>query len=275
MYFTVFGGLDITEENTSYLPTAPMPRQLLALLLLNAGRIVPTTTCVTELWDGQPPPTAIATLQTYVKHLRICLARIPTVGSRAHARCLLEMRGHGYRLHVARDRLDLNRFHHLLQAAKDARNVGQVRDADRITGQALALRTGPVLAGVRTGPVLTAAVIHLEQTCLTVLEARLDARLRSGHHRELLAPLATLVQEHPVHEHLHGRYMIALYRSGRPGDALQVAARLRSALEGDLGIAPSASIQELEHAVRSCDPGLEPPAWPPLRLARDLVAPYP
>ena len=47
---------------------------MLALLLLNANRVVSTERLIDELWGDSPPSTARATLQVYVAGLRKALS---------------------------------------------------------------------------------------------------------------------------------------------------------------------------------------------------------
>ena len=49
---------------------SPSQRRLLAALLLRPGRAVPADTLVEAVWGPRPPPTAAATLQSYVSRLR-------------------------------------------------------------------------------------------------------------------------------------------------------------------------------------------------------------
>jgi SARP family transcriptional regulator, regulator of embCAB operon len=55
MEFAILGPLGVYEQDRFYAPTAPKQRQLLALLLLNADRVVSTSTCTDELWADNPP----------------------------------------------------------------------------------------------------------------------------------------------------------------------------------------------------------------------------
>ncbi|WP_405010114.1 BTAD domain-containing putative transcriptional regulator [Kitasatospora sp. NBC_01539] len=248
MEFGVFGGLSVEDSDGPHLPTAPKQRQLLGLLLLHANQVMPVRTHVTEIWGGHPPPSAATTLQTYVMQLRRLLASMPSVGSRAAAHDRLRTTGQGYLVVVRPDELDLLRFERFVEQADRA--AGDDAAVARLLRAALALWDRPVLADVRTGPVLQAAITHWEQRRLQVHETYLDAQLRLGRHREVLAELAVLTRRHPVHEPLHARYMIALHRTGRIGDALGVASRLGDRLARDLGVAPGPAIGRLTAAIR-------------------------
>ena len=247
MEFGVLGGLSVEDSDGRHLPTAPKQRQLLGLLLLHAGEVMPVRTCVTEIWGEHPPPSAATTLQTYVMHLRRLLARMPSVGSREAAHDRLRTTGQGYLIVVRPEELDLLRIERLVEQAGRAADDATVA---RLLRGALALWDRPVLADVRTGPVLQSAVTHWEGRRLEVHEAYLDARLRLGRYRDVLAELAVLTRRHPTHEALHARYMTALHETGRAGDALDVMSRLTDRLARDLGVAPSPAIGRLQSAIR-------------------------
>ncbi|MDH6132394.1 DNA-binding SARP family transcriptional activator [Kitasatospora sp. MAA4] len=248
MYFEVFGGLAITDVDGRHLPTAPKQRQLLGLLLLHANRTVSVGTCISELWGETPPESATTTLQTYVMHLRRLLARLPSVGSKELAHRRLEIQGQGYVLRVGREECDLFRFERQVAEARQVL-AGDEERGCRLLAAALALWPRPVLADVRTGPVLEPAVTHLELLRLAALEQYLDTELRLGRHRRILAELAVLVRQYPTNEQLHGQFMLALYRCGRPAEALAVQTRLRASLADELGVEPSWRIRELQRVI--------------------------
>jgi DNA-binding SARP family transcriptional activator len=110
---------------------------------------------------------------------------------------------------------------------------------------------------VRRGPRLSIEVVRLEQSRLSVLEARIDADLGLGRHHEILSELAELTARYPMHERLCGQYMTALYLSGRKSCALNIFQSLRKALVGELGIEPSRQVQHLQRAILRSDPSLD------------------
>ncbi|WP_299527710.1 AfsR/SARP family transcriptional regulator [uncultured Streptomyces sp.] len=253
MKFGVLGGLSVRDAGGDHLPTAPKQRQLLALLLLHANHVVPVRVCLAEIWGEDPPPSAGTTLQTYVMHLRRLLARLPSVGSREAAHDRLRMSGSGYVLRVAPQELDLTCFQELVARAGRL-PASEAGAASRLLGEAMELWSRPMLADVRTGPVLQPAVIHWEQRRLAVHEEYLDTRLRLGCPRDVLPELAVLTRRHPTHEPLHTRYMSALYAVGRTGDALDACARLTRRLAEDLGVAPSPAVDRIRAVIRAGGP---------------------
>lgn len=89
---------------------------------------------------------------------------------------------------------------------------------------------------------------------LCALDQRVEADLRLGRHRELLAELTVLVNRYPTHESLCGQYMLALYRSGRRGEALDAYQRLRATLVRTLGLEPSPALAKLQRSILMSGP---------------------
>lgn len=256
MKFGVLGPLLICADEALYLPTAPKQRQLLALLMLNANQIVPVSRCIEELWEYNPPASAVSTLQTYIMQIRRTLRRSaagPTCASR------LVTRDRGYLFAIEPDELDVHAYERRLQESRRALADADDPRAAALFRQALAVWRGPALVDVQAGPVLRTWLASLEESRLNALDQRIDVDLRLGRHRELVSELSALVERHPVHENLHAQLMLALYRCGRQVHALEVFARLRKVLADELGLEPSPVIRRLQQAVLASDPQLDPP----------------
>ena len=256
MDIDVLGTLDVREQGVSVTPTAPKPRQLLALLALQADRVVPVDTLIEELWGAEPPRSARATLQTYILHLReLIAAALKTGGTdRRAARDVLATVPGGYLLKRGEGTVDLLEFERLAGEGYRAMDAEDYPTAARRLGEALALWTGSALSDVPAGPHLTAQVKRLEENRLCALDQRIDAELRLGRHRELLAELTVLVSRYPHHESLCAQYMLALYRSGRRSDALNAYQRLRTTLVGTLGLEPSPALGKLQRSIMVSGP---------------------
>ena len=89
------------------------------------------------------------------------------------------------------------------------------------------------------------------------LERRVDAELACGRHVELVPELRRIVSEAPFSEVFHAQLMLALYRSGRQAEALEVYHRVRDVLDRDLGVEPGRELEALQHAVLNHDPALD------------------
>uniref|UniRef100_UPI0006E2933D AfsR/SARP family transcriptional regulator n=1 Tax=Streptomyces atriruber TaxID=545121 RepID=UPI0006E2933D len=256
MDIEVLGALAVRENGLSITPTAPKPRQVLALLALHADRMVPVSALTEELWGAAPPRSARTTLQTYVLQLReliaAALAReaVPdgAGGPRSAKDVLVTMPG-GYLLCGGGGASDVRTFERLAGAGYRAMDAGDCAGAARQLREALALWSGTAFADVQAGPQLQMEIKRLDESRLCALDRRIEADLRLGRHRELLAELTVLVNGYRTHESLHAQYMLALHRSGRRGEALDAYQRLRTTLVRELGLEPSARLRRLQRSI--------------------------
>ncbi|MEU6995761.1 AfsR/SARP family transcriptional regulator [Streptomyces sp. NPDC046465] len=269
MDIEVLGALAVREGGRSLVPTAPKPRQVLALLALQAGRMVPVSVLSEELWGTAPPRSARTTLQTYVLQLRELIAAaldagtgpgaaVPGAaagvagvggGGRVRAKDVLVTMPGGYLLAAGGGSSDVRRFERLAGAGYRAMDGGDWAGAARQLREALALWSGTAFADVQAGPQLRMEIKRLEESRLCALDRRIEADLRLGRHRELLAELTVLVNGYRTHESLHAQFMLALHRSGRRGEALDVYQRLRATLVRELGLEPSARLRRLQRSI--------------------------
>jgi predicted ATPase/DNA-binding SARP family transcriptional activator len=217
------------------------PRALLAMLALNAGSTVSTSRLIDGLWGQAPPVSANKLVQVYVSQLRKALG---ASGDGAE----IVTRRHGYELRVGPDAVDAARFERLVAA-------GAAREA-------LALWRGPPLDDVADEPFAGAEIRRLEELRLAALELAIERELDGGRHRDVIPELEALVSAEPLRERLHAQLMLALYRSGRQADALEVYRHAREVLVEQLGIEPGTELQELNQAILVHDPGLESPRAP-------------
>ena len=254
----VLGTLAVRENGVSITPTAPKPRQVLALLALNADQVVPVGTLTEELWGSTPPRSARPTLQTYILQLRELITTAlqqdtGESGGRSAKDVLLTVPG-GYLLKSGEGVSDVREFDRLAGAGYRAMDADDPPRAARLLREALALWSGPALTDVHTGPHLVTQAKRLEESRLCALDQRIEADLRLGRHRELLAEMTVLVSRYPTHESLYGQYMLALYRSGRRGEALDAYQRLRATLVRTLGLEPSAALSKLQRSILMSGP---------------------
>jgi DNA-binding SARP family transcriptional activator len=270
----VLGALAVQQNGISITPTAPKPRQVLALLALHADRVVPVSVLTEELWAGTPPRSARTTLQTYVLQLRELIATALEEGESCGGRQLnskdvLVTSPGGYTLNTIGGASDVREFERLAGLGYRAMDAEDHQGAAQQLRAALDLWSGPALTDVHAGTQLETEIRRLEESRLCALDQRIDADLRLGRHRELLSELTVLVSRYRTHENLHAQFMLALHRSGRRGDALEVYQRLRGTLVGDLGLEPSAGLRRLQHSILMSN--VEQPAVAPddgQRLAR-------
>jgi DNA-binding SARP family transcriptional activator len=252
--FLLLGPLEARQRDRLLRLGSIKHRMLLAKLLLHANQVVSTDELIEAVWGEEPPPTVRQSLQNHVAALRKAIE--PSNGS-VPPRMLLT-RDPGYLLKVDLEQLDLHRFQRLDRAGREALAAGDPAAAADLLRQALALWRGPVLADVAASTgIAWPELIGIEELQLAAVEARIEADLALGRHRELIAELEALVRLHPLREHLHGQLMLALYRSGRQADALAAYRAARRTLVNELGIEPSVGLQRLEQAILAQDPALE------------------
>ena len=222
-------------------------RAVLARLSLQANEVVPSEQLLVDLWGEDSPQGAANALQAAISRLR----RVLPPGR-------LITKAPGYVLWIFPDELDVRQFERLLAEGRDALAAGAAAEAARTLGQALSLWQGPPLADFRYEPFAQAEIARLEELHLTCLEERIEADLALGSAGALTAELRRLVSEHPVRERLRGLLMLALYRSGRQTEALEVYHEFRSVLRDELGLETSPLLRELEAAILRHDPALAP-----------------
>jgi DNA-binding SARP family transcriptional activator len=241
MEFRILGPLEVDSDGRPLEVGGFKQRALLALLLLEANRVVSRDGLIDALWEDDPPATARKALQVYVSQLRGLLGRER-----------VETRTPGYMLRVEEDELDLGRFRRL-------RQEGRPEDA-------LALWRGPPLAEFAHLRFAQPEIARLEELHLACLEERADRRLAAGGHAELAGELEALVRQNPLRERLRAQLMLCFYRCGRQADALETYRDARSALVDELGIEPGRALRELHQAILEQDPVLDlAPAPAPAR----------
>ena len=211
-------------------------RAVLAMLALEPGRAVSADRLAEGLWGEAPPATAPKMVQLYVSRLRRVLN-----GNEAE----IVTRGRGYELRLPDGKVDSIRFERL--------STTQPRDA-------LALWRGEPLADLADEPFAAAEIRRLEQLRLRAIGLAVDADLAAGRHAEVIGELDALVAQQPLHERLHAQRMLALYRSGRQGDALEAYREARTALVEQIGVEPGAELRRLHEAILAQDPALDAPA---------------
>jgi DNA-binding SARP family transcriptional activator len=230
--FRILGPLEVVVDERPLELGGLKQRALLAMVLLEANKVVSSARLIDALWEEAAPETARKALQVYVSHLRKLLGRDR-----------LETRPSGYLLRVGEDELDLDRFQGLRAEGKLV--------------EALSLWRGPPLAELADLRFAQAEIARLEELHLACVEDRIDADLAASGHAELVGELEALVREHPLRQRLRGQLMLALYRSGREAEALEVYRATRGALVEALGIEPRRELRELEQAILRQDPTLD------------------
>src|SRR4051794_15717870 len=183
--FRILGPLEVLDASGAPVRLGgPRQRAVLAILLLNANRVVSIDRLADELYGGEPPTTAVTQVQRQVSDLRKLLGPV------------IETRSPGYLVRAGGDTLDLSRFERLGEEAGSALAQGAHDRAAALLREALALWRGPPLADLAYEPFAAAPSARLEELRLAALEQRIEAELALGEHRRLIAELEALADEH-------------------------------------------------------------------------------
>jgi DNA-binding SARP family transcriptional activator/streptogramin lyase len=260
--FRLLGRLEACDDDVELDLGPRKQRAVLALLLLSANRVVSTERLIDDLWGDSPPSTARATLQVYVAGLRKALG---------DGGASLVTRAPGYVLELQPGALDLERF---TQLRAEARGSSDDERRAALLHEALTLWRDVPLPELRAEPFSSAVVAQLDELRLATLEERIDADLALERHGALVTELESLVAEHPYRERLRAQLMLALYRSGRQADALDVYQAGRRVLQDDLGLEPGKGLRDLEAAILRQDDALLPPRPVPAAEPEQLPPPH-
>jgi DNA-binding SARP family transcriptional activator len=246
--FRILGPLEVTADGGAVRLGGPKQRATLAILLLNASRVVSVDRLADDLYSGAAPVTAVTQVQRQISELRKLLG--PEHG--------IETQPPGYVLRLAPEQLDLQRFERLATDAGRSLERGDAEGAVELLRGALELWRGPPLFDLGYESFAQPAIARLEEIRLAALEQRIDAELRLGRHAQLLGELEQLVAENPLQERFAEQLMHALYLAGRQAEALDVYRAVRERLVEALGLEPTSRLQALERAILAHSRSLEP-----------------
>ncbi|AGL16489.1 transcriptional regulatory protein [Actinoplanes sp. N902-109] len=248
-------------------PAAQKVRQTLALLVLNANRVVRFEHLMDELWGDDPPASALTAMQTYVYQLR---KRFSLGNPRSGAPRGSDAGGTagpqlgtvdgGYQLALPAEHVDVFRCEPLLARAQAAFHDEDHARARETADAALRLWRDDALVDVRKGPALRAEAVRLRELRTVAHHLRIEADLQLGRHHEVLGELTAMARREPTNERAQRNLMTALYRTDRRAEALEVYRRARRRIAAELGLDPSLELQALHTAILTADPALLHPA---------------
>lgn len=247
MEFRLLGPVEALRNASLIALGGAKPRALLALLLIHANEVVSRDALIEALWPDRPPGTAGHSLDVQISRLRKAL----------EPEELLKTRSGGYVLEVEAEEIDVHRFERLLEQGKRDNAAGKHLEALAALETALGLWRGAALADLAYQDFARTEAERLEELRLVATEERIEAELALGRHDTLVPELERLTATHGVRERLRAQLMLALYRSGRHAEALQVYTDARRRIIEDLGIEPSRQLRELEQAILRQDSTLD------------------
>ncbi len=257
LHFAVLGSFRVDRDGQEVAPGPRLQRALLAILVVEAGHVVPADRLIDLLWRDEPPAAASASVQAYVSQLRRLLE--PDRPARAPARVLVTQ-DPGYALRVGGDQVDALRFEALARQAHDDLAAGQPAPAAADLEDALTLWRGDPLAEFAGEPWAVPVVARLVEAHDLALEDRVDAWMALGGDAQAAAELEAMVAARPLRERRWGQLIVAAYRCGRQADALHAYQRCRTVLADELGLEPGPELRRLEAAVLAQDPSLDRPS---------------
>ncbi|BBJ41726.1 hypothetical protein SSPO_044440 [Streptomyces antimycoticus] len=228
----------------------PRHRAVLARLIIARRRVVPVSRLVDDLWT-EPPPAAVGAVRTFVAALRRALE--PQRPPRTPAR-LLVTEGPGYALRADADAVDAWRFEQDVSAAATLPPDGALPRLE----QALSRWRGPAYAEFADEDWARGERSRLAELRLHAVERQAEARLALGRAAEAVPDLEAHLAEHPWREGAWRALALALYRTGRQGDALAVLRRARTLLVEQLGVDPGPELRRLETDILGQAPHLDP-----------------
>ncbi|WP_163508252.1 AfsR/SARP family transcriptional regulator [Fodinicola acaciae] len=231
-------------------------RAILAVLLVNANKTVSINDLVDAVWVDNPPHNGANVVQKYVAGLRRALE--PERVARAPGQRLQRTDG-GYRLRVEAGCLDAEQLVELQAEAGELASCGAAEATVATLRDALSLWHGEPLAGM-AGPEFDRARDRLAETRAGICETLAELEIAAGRHRQMVAELVRLVADFPLRDEPRYLLMLALHRSGRQVEALEVYQDGREFLADEFGIEPSDRLRDLHVRILRSDPALDPPA---------------
>jgi DNA-binding SARP family transcriptional activator/basic membrane lipoprotein Med (substrate-binding protein (PBP1-ABC) superfamily) len=251
--FRLLGPLRVAADDGPVDLGPPKQRAVLAVLLLHANQVVPTDRIVDLVWGEHPPRTAEHSVQIYISELRKALAD----SSQAD---VIETRPPGYLLNVSPDSVDSVRFEQLVREGVLALRAGDVAAGVQKLETALAIWTADPLPEFSYADFAQGFVRSLLELRSDALEALAAAHLDQGDLSGARDLARRGIEADPLREGPRRVMVLALYRSGRQGEALRHYGEFQRLLADELGIDPSEELRALEERVLLQDPALNPQA---------------
>ena len=254
LVFRILGPLEAASPAGPIRLGGPRQRSVLALLLLDANRVVSIDRLADQLYGEAPPTSAVTQVHRQISELRALLepGRPAGRGWRGDRDATARLPDPGARRMRSTSRSSSGERRPRARRSRPATPSRQSGSSARRSR----LWRGEPLADLAFEPFARSVVERLSELRLTVTEQCLEAELELGRGAELVPELEQLVAEHPLNERLRGQLMIALYRAGRQPEALEVFRAGRAALVEAFGLEPTPALKELETRVLQQDPAL-------------------
>jgi WD40 repeat protein/DNA-binding SARP family transcriptional activator len=247
--FHALGPVSATDGDRELAIGGPRQRRLIAMLLIHRDTVVSVDRLAEAVFAGEPTAAAATTLRSYVARVRRVVDGVPS-GPRVITRAP------GYMLQVTPDGCDVARFERGVAEAGGCLARGDPGGASLAVRSALDLWRGPAYAEFADEEWAQPEAERLEELRLVACELLVEAELACGRATETIPTLEHLCASEPLREAFRAQLVVALFRTGRQGDALRAARDYRRVLREDLGLDPSPAMVALEGRVHEHDPTL-------------------
>lgn len=229
-------------------------RTVLAVLLLNRGRVVSTDRLIDALWHDDAPASAMASIQAYISNLRRALR------AETGAASTIVRQPPGYILDISAAEVDLSAFLDDAELARQHAEDGQWHEALTHSDRALSSVRGPLLEDLRDEHWVEMESAGFEEVRTECRETRITALLALGRLAPALVDAGQLCSEYPFRDRTCWLRMVALHQAGRSPEALDEFRVHASRLDTELGLEPGGELTALQGGILRHDPGLA--AWP-------------
>ncbi|MBV9855105.1 MAG: tetratricopeptide repeat protein [Streptosporangiaceae bacterium] len=248
LWIGVLGPLAGTRDGAAVAMPRGRAGVLLAVLAMSAGQPVGVGRLAELIWGERRPEWVRPSIHNLVARVRSVVPGVVVTTPE------------GYLLDVDPDRVDLLRFRRLV------RDAGQAADAGVAAGlldEALGLWRGEPLSDVRSPGLQRGVVPGLVEEWLLAVQRRAGLDLAGERQDRVIAELGPLTGRYPLREPLWELLIRALAAAGRPAEAIGQYHQARIVLAEELGVDPSAGLQELYQRLLQAGPdeaaGGEPP----------------
>jgi DNA-binding SARP family transcriptional activator len=244
VHYEILGPIRVFDGHTESQLNAEKIRTLLSVLIIRRDQILTKEQLIAELWADRVPRRACASLHVYISQLRKLFNRTIDTASG------ITTYASGYAFSLGSDSLDLIEFKKYTDRGRRYLQIGASADADQELTAALQLCRGPALGDLRAdGPIIRGFVAWAEEAELEARNLWIETQLSQKNYGQLISSLSQLTSEYPLRESFHHQLMVALHRSGRQHDAINVYQRFSEGLSNELGIGPSATLRSLYHSI--------------------------
>jgi DNA-binding SARP family transcriptional activator len=247
MQVRVLGEVDVVEDGEPIAIRQHKLRQLVSVLALADGPLT-SGRLQTMLWVEAETRNMMSALTNTVMRLRKVLPADRVVRDKDGYRLVLD---------AERDYLDVQEFRELISTARRVRETNPRRSAELLQ-QAVELWRDPTLPDSPDTPAVAGEIQLLQIERRDAIEALVEVQMALGRYAVVARQGPGWLADDPLNDQLWLALMLAYYRDGHKGAALQAFDAARSVFLTELGAEPSLPLQSMRDRIAANDPGL---AW--------------